>query len=219
MTGSSCAATPRPGRPSSRPSGQPWGTLGRLPDDGIVVRSDAEAREAVESARQSGGPLPTLGLLGGDLCKTLGGLREEARLHSTEAMTFPVDVGRVVADDQETRWFVAHAIARGPLWLGRGVAVMNAQWLGDWDLGPRAHPDDALLDVTDGALPIGDLTKARRRVRLGTHLPHPALRTSRTAHLEVAFDRPRTLWLDGQRVGPVRRLVVDVEPDALRVVI
>ena len=28
---------------------------------------------------------------------------------------------------------------------------MNAQWLGDWDLGPRAHPGDALLDVTDGA--------------------------------------------------------------------
>jgi len=199
--------------------GRPWGTPGRLPDDGVAVRSDAEARAVVEAARRAGEPVPTLGLLGGDLCKTLGGLRDEARLRSAEAMTFPVDLGRVTADDRAPGWFVAHAIARGPFWTGRAVAVMNAQWLGDWDLGPRAHPDDALLDVTDGSLPLGDLAKARRRVRLGTHLPHPGLRTSRAAHVELAFDRPRVLWLDGQRVGRVHRLVVDVEPDALHVVV
>ena len=38
---------------------------------------------------------------------------------------------------------------------------MNAQWLGDWDLGPRSHPNDGLLDVTDGTLPFGDRWKAR----------------------------------------------------------
>ncbi len=27
---------------------------------------------------------------------------------------------------------------------------MNAQWLGSWDLGPRSHPNDGLLDLTDG---------------------------------------------------------------------
>jgi hypothetical protein len=183
-----------------------------------VVRSDAEARRIIEAARANGEPVPTLGLLGGDLCKTLGGLGDEARLRSADAMTFPVDLGRIQLDDVD-RWFVAHAIFRGPLWLGRAVAVMNAQWRGEWDLGPRAHPDDALLDVTDGALPIGDLAKARRRVRLGTHLPHPALRTSRVGHLDLAFERPVGVWLDGEHVGRVRRAHVEVEPDALRVVV
>jgi len=198
--------------------GQPWGEPGALPAEGVVVRTDAAARAVVEAARRAGTDIPTLGLVGGDLCKTLGGLGDEARLRSPEAMTFPIDVGRALLDDEE-HWFVAHAIARGPMWLGRTVAVMNAQWLGEWDLGPRAHPDDALLDVTDGALPIGDLAKARRRVRLGTHLPHPALHTSRVRDLDVGFDRPRSVWLDGERVGRCRRLRVSVEADAAQVVI
>ncbi len=115
---------------------------------------------------------------------------DEARLRSADAMTFPVDLGRVHLDGRD-HWFVAHAIVRGRLWIGRAVAVMNAQWLGDWDLGPRAHPDDALLDVTDGALPLGDLAKARKRVRLGTHLPHPALRTSGSPRSISTFGRAR----------------------------
>jgi hypothetical protein len=198
--------------------GQPWGAPGTLPADGVVVRTDAAARAVVEAARRAGDDIPVLGLLGGDLCKTLGGLGDDARLRSPEAMIFPIDIGRARLDDEE-HWFVAHAIARGPMWIGRVVAVMNAQWLGEWDLGPRAHPDDALLDVTDGALPLGDLAKARRRVRLGTHLPHPALRTSRVGELDAAFDRPRAVWLDGERIGRFRRLQVSVEPDAARVVI
>jgi diacylglycerol kinase family enzyme len=198
--------------------GRPWGAPGALPADGVIVQSDAEARHVVESARRNGGDIPTLGLLGGDLCKTLGGLRDEARLRSDEAMTFPVDLGRVEVEGQP-HWFVAHAVARGPMWLGQVVTVMNAQWLGDWDLGPKAHPDDALLDVTDGALPFGDLLQARTRVRIGTHLPHPSLRTSRVTALDLELDRTRTIWLDGERVGRVRRLQVAVEPDALRVVV
>jgi YegS C-terminal NAD kinase beta sandwich-like domain len=198
--------------------GRPWGAPGALPASGVVVHTDAEARHVVEAARRAGSDIPTLGLLGGDLCKTLGGLRDEARLRSDDAMTFPVDIGRLELDGSSC-WFVAHAVARGTLWLGRAVAVMNAQWMGEWDLGPKAHPDDALLDITDGALPLGDLLKARKRVRLGTHLPHPALHTSRTAALDLAFDRPRTVWLDGERIGRTRRLQVEVEPDALRVVV
>jgi hypothetical protein len=41
--------------------GQPWGEDGPLADDGIVVRSDAEAAEAVAAARAAGLPAPMLG--------------------------------------------------------------------------------------------------------------------------------------------------------------
>ena len=199
--------------------GEAWGGPGTLPAEGVVVRADAEARAVVEAARAADRPVPPLGLLGGDLCQTLGGLGDEARLRSPDAMRFPVDVGRVELPGGRRHWFVAHAVVRRRGWLGRAVAVMNAQWLGDWDLGPRAHPGDARLDVTDGRVPLGDLWQARARVRTGTHLPHPGLKTSRVGRLELALARPETLWLDGQRVARVRQLVIEVEPDALDVVI
>ena len=91
----------------------------------------------MESCRRAGQTLPTLGLLGGDLCRTLGGPGDEARLRSDDAMTFQVDVGAALLDGR-LHWFVAHLIARRSWWRGRLVAVMNAEWLGAWDLGPRS---------------------------------------------------------------------------------
>jgi hypothetical protein len=198
--------------------GKAWGEPGALGPDGVVVATDAAARAVVEAARASGAPIPTMGLLGGDLAKTLGGLGDRDRLRSPDAVTFPVDLGVTRFDGQE-HVFLAHAIARHRWWLGRAVAVMNAQWLGDWDLGPRAHPGDGLLDVTDGDLPWGDRLKARTRARTGTHLPHPALRTSRVRSLDLEFDRPIGVWLDGVHVGRATELHVRVEPDAVRVVV
>jgi hypothetical protein len=198
--------------------GEAWGAPGPLPADGVVVRSDAEARAVVTEARRAGLEVPVLGLLGGDLCRTLGGLGDPARLRSNDAVTFSCDLG--VADlDDERRWFVAHAIARRSWWRGRAVAAMNAQWLGGWDLGPRSHPNDGLLDITDGSLPLGDRWKARRRLPTGTHLPHPELTVTRTAAADLAFDPPRDVWLDGEKVGRVRHLALSIEPDALRIVV
>ena len=57
-----------------------------MPVDGVVVRSDGEARAVVEAARRAGEPVPALGLLGGDLCRTLGGKGDEARLRSADAI-------------------------------------------------------------------------------------------------------------------------------------
>jgi hypothetical protein len=198
--------------------GRAWGAPGALGDDGVVVRTDAEARRVVTDARRGGRPVPPLGLLGGDLCRTLGGRGDEARLRSAGAMTFEVDLGSVLVDGR-LQWFVAHLVARRSWWRGRAIAVMNAQWLGEWDLGPRSHPNDGLLDVTDGDLPLGQRPAFRRRVRTGTHLPHPALRTSRTAAASFDLDPPLDVWLDGERVGRARSLAVRVEPDALTVVV
>lgn len=198
--------------------GVDWGHPGGLPPDGVVVADDAEARAVVESARRAGRPLPPLGLLGGDLCRTLGGRGDAGRLRSEEAVTFTVDLGSVLVDGR-LHWFVAHLVARRSWWRGRVVAVMNAQWLGDWDLGPRAHPGDGLLDVSDGDLPFGDRLKARTRLPTGTHLPHPAITTRRVGAWQTDLDPPLDVWLDGERVGRARTLSIRVEPDALTVVV
>jgi hypothetical protein len=198
--------------------GGPWGESGPLPADGVVVRTDAEARAVVEEAWRAGRPPPRLGLLGGDLCRTVGGPGDEARLRSPSAVTFPVDLG-IAEFDGQRHCFVAHAIARRSWWHGRVVAAMNAQWLGPLDLGPRSHPNDGLLDVTDGNPPMGERFEARRRARTGTHLPHPDLRTARVASIDLTFERPTAVWLDGTRVGRTSALHLTVAPDALLVVI
>lgn len=199
--------------------GEPWGAPGPLPDDGVVVRSDAEARAVVEAARRDKRPPPAIGLLGGDLWRTLGGHDAgEARLRSPEAMTFPVDLGVALLDGR-VHVFVAHLVARSRGW-GRAYVAANAQWRGDWNIGPKAHPNDGLLDTLDARLPgIRDRLKVRARLPTGSFLPHPAITARRTAAAQVDLPRPLAVELDGEEVGRFRSVVVRVEADALRVVV
>jgi len=198
--------------------GRPWGEHGSLPVDGVLVRSDAEARVVVQQARRCSAPISPLGLLGGDLCRTLGGRGDEGRLHGADAMRLPVDVGSVVIDGRQ-HWFVAHLVARRWWWTGRIFAAMNAQWLGRWDVAPRSHPNDGRLDTFDTSMSPGERSRARSRLATGTHVPHPLIAERRVTAMEVDFDRPTSVWLDGEKVTTARHLSIQVEPDALLCVV
>ncbi len=198
--------------------GRSWGEPGALPADGVMVRSDAEARVVVEAARRSNRPVPALGLLGGDLCRTVGGQGDEARMRSAEAMRLPVDLASVLIDGR-LHWFVAHLVVRRSWWWGEVFVAMNAEWLGPFDVAPRAHPGDGLLDTLSGKLGLDDRLKVRRRLRTGTHVPHPGITERRVHSLQCDFARPLDIWLDGSRVGRARTLSLRVEPDALTCVV
>jgi hypothetical protein len=195
--------------------GSPYGESGTLPDNGVIVRSDAEARAVIETARQEGRPFPPLGLLGGDLCRTLGGPGDEARLRSPDAVRFPVDLGEVLLDGR-LHVFVAHFVAR-TRWWGDAVVAMNAQFHGPWVVGPRAHPNDGLLDVYQAHLSVVDRLKVRARIRHGAHMPHPRIKERRTAAIQIELEHPRPVYLDGERFADARTLSLRVEPDALTV--
>ncbi len=201
--------------------GQSWGQPGPLPAGAVVVDSDAAASSVVEAAWLHGRPCPPLGLLGGDLCRTLGGSGDEARLHSGRATIFTVDVGQVELDGQ-LRLFVAHLVARTRAWT-RAFVAMNAQWCsgrhGNWNLGPRAHPNDGLIDTYDVHLRPGDLLRVRPRLHHGAHLPHPGIKERRSASAEVELGHELPVWLDGVAAGRAAALSVRVEPDALTVAV
>lgn len=198
--------------------GQPWGGPGQLTAGGVVCNSDASAGSAVTEARRAGRPLPELGLVGGDLCRTVGGSGQRGHLYSADAARLPIDIIRANLDGVD-HWFVAHLVARRLLWQGRFTVVMNADCLGAWQLAPRGHPNDGVVDVTEGSLPLGQRLKARSRARTGDHLPHPELTTTRGPTWSASFERPTPVWLDGARVGRVRRVEITVEPDATIAVI
>jgi hypothetical protein len=189
--------------------GKPWGRSAPLPPHGITVESDAAASEIAGAALADQRPLPTIGLLAGDLCRTVGGPGDRERMHTHAAVTLPVDVCEVEFDGMR-RVFVAHVVARRSWWHGRIWAALNAEWIGDWDVAPRAHPGDGLLDIVDVTLSARDRVRARKRVATGTHVPHPQIRQQRVGSVEVEFDRALKIWADGMPIGESRAISVRV---------
>jgi hypothetical protein len=198
--------------------GQAWGSHGPAPPGTVLVASDAEARAAVLDAWRANRPLPTLALLGGDLCRTLGGRGDQERLRSAAALRAPIDLAVAVLDGVETV-FVSHLVARRRWWKGRIFLAMNAEYLGRWDVAPRSHPNDGLLDTVDLDLSFGDRVKAWRRLRSGAHVPHPGIEQRRVSERTVRFDPPLPVAVDGVDVGAATEIRLRVLPDALTVVV
>lgn len=197
--------------------GQDWGVRAPLPDDGVIVESDAEARVVLEEYRHAGEELPVLGLVGGDLCRTLGGLGDRSRLRSRDAMMFPVDLGQVLVDGR-LHLFLSHLVVRNALWR-RAKILMNAQWIGGWNVGHRAHPNDGLLDVYETDLRLGDLPKVRRRLPSGSFLPHPRIRHRREPAVQLELERRSPIYLDGISVAFGKSISARLQPDAVQVVV
>ena len=183
--------------------GEPWGTTDG-PAPARTFDDDAELAATVVGRRGA-----VVAVAGGDLHRTLG-LPHDPR---PDPRWFPIDLGMVSVDGGPEFPFVAHVMVRSRTWLGEGAVVMNAAWVGERYLGPRAHPNDGRLDITFGALPPRQLVAAARRATTGAHLPHPALTVRRSAEWSHDFARRRSVWIDGCRVGAGRRIEVRVEPD------
>lgn len=196
--------------------GRSWGEAGSLPAEGREVADDSDASMLLEDARKAGQVFPVLGLTGGDLYRTLGG-RDGVIRGVAETMVFPIDLGEVLVDGK-LHLFVAHVVAHDRLW-GRSFVAMNAQWRGGWNLGPKAHPNDGVLDTYRAELGLSDRLKVLRRLGTGSHLPHPGIKADRSASVVTEFERPIAVEVDGRKIGKARRIVVRVEPDALRVVV
>ena len=94
---------------------------------------------------------------------------------------------------------------------------MNAQWVGEWNLGPKAHPNDGIIDGYDATLGFTEWRKVRRRLPTGTHLPHPRIDVTRGKAVTFAFAKPRPVYLDGEQVADARHLAARVLPDAITV--
>lgn len=195
--------------------GEPWGEPAEVPPEGLeVAPGDRRASRSIELAKAAGRPLVPIGLAGGDMARTMGG-GTQGRLDGTHTRA-TVDLLRVTADGC-VHWAVAHVVARRSWWRGDVVLAMNAQFLGPYDVAPRSHPNDGRVDVlsVDAAMSPRTRWQARTRARTGTHLPHPHLTMQSTGEWHTTFARPLHLYVDGECLGDVRDLRIEVVPDAL----
>jgi len=193
--------------------GAAWGEHGAVPADLRPVHSDAELHDLLDAWRRGGADLPPIGLAGGDLARTVAG--GSADQFTAAATQLPLDLVRVDAGGRTT-WSAAHVVCRRSWWRGEVVLAMTAQYLGGFDVAPRAHPNDGRLDLllVEEAMGARARWQARRRARTGTHLPHPRLRPSQVAAIELTFARPLHIWVDGRHWHTAAAVSLSVEADA-----
>lgn len=191
--------------------GTEWGEPVVRPSELVVVASDAE----LAAHRPENGPV---GLSGGDIYRSVGSPDPRA-----DSMCLPIDRLHVTFDDTTTV-AVAHVVVRrtGRAWWWRGelLAVCNADFVGRWNVAPRAHPNDGRFDVvhvTD--MRLRERWAARQRLSQGTHVPHPAIAVQTATEGSWVFRRPMTIVIDGVEAGTLTTLSVTIEPDALAVIV
>lgn len=187
--------------------GEEWGTRVPRPEGLVLIGSDADL--AAYSADRPPG------LSGGDLFATVGAPRADR----SEMQLVEVDGLEVRLDDGPALPAIAHVVVRRSWWYGRIVAVMNVASLGGWNVAPRAHPNDGRFDIVEVAATMRwrDRWAARRRLPLGTHVPHPEISTGRATERSWSFERPHRVWVDGIRYGRARQVTVSLTPDRYRV--
>ena len=197
--------------------GEPLPAPGDMPE-GIVIAHDDPELASLAAASVVGDSFIALGAdrragsnrLRGDVARTLGVDRER---ETGERLGYRFDLGFAELDGSRTIPFIAHLVARGRFWGGEVAVAMNCAWMGPYYLGPRAHPNDGLLDLTVGRLRPSQRWLARGRARSGSHLPHPDLSTSRRASWEHRFERSTQVYADGVAVGVASSIRLWLEPD------
>lgn len=207
--------------------GEDWGGRGSLAPDAAVVSTDAELIDAVATSLTLDLGSPEVGLLGGDLHRTLGSPRHTAEeLREGRGVRLPVDICAVELLEEtgsdRTLYFCAHLVAmqrRGALFAGHTVVAMNAAFCGEANLAPRAHPGDGLIDTIEGSLGFSDRVRARRRLVTGTHVPHPSLATRRVTEACFEFGSSARIVLDGRNSVHARAFRIRCLPDAVTVVV
>lgn len=204
--------------------GRAWGGPDPAAVEVTLAGNDRELALLAHDHWRRGLPLAA-SVATGDLLATVG--LDEPRPIG-QRWRFPVDLGLFhptdEAEPEDQVPFVAHLVARRSLWRGEAAVVMNVpllttRWLGALRLGPRAHPNDGVVDITVGGLDWRQRVEAARRACTGSHLPHPDLRTARASQWRHSFAHPVPVRVDGYRFGSYQTVEVSVVPDAFELIV
>lgn len=197
--------------------GRSWGSLSPLPPEGVIIKTNKELLEKVNDCKRQGIDLPTFGLLGGDLWRTLGGRRAEERLYGGEATTLDIDLGCALLDGK-IFWFCAHMFIGSKL-KGEKIFISNVAHYGKTNPAPKAHPGDGKFDMLEVKLSPFQTFKAVKRVSAGTHIPHPGIKYRQVSSEQFSFGKKLSIEIDGKNIGKYSTVSIRIENEALRVVI
>lgn len=194
--------------------GKDWGEAVQAPESMRVVHSD----QAVATLERGS----TFSVTHGDLWRSLGCPLTPSP--GQQATRLPIDCLEysLVTADGEIQGRASSSIEVGQ-WkslnfgrLRRFVCVSNNGFVGGHNFFPRAHPNDGFFEVLtmDIAMVRAQRFLSYRRLRTGTHLPHPNLRTSRLSEITIEPNElNEKLRIDGAVVKNWAKISVHLEAD------
>ncbi|MEX1007495.1 MAG: hypothetical protein WD271_06585 [Acidimicrobiia bacterium] len=223
--------------------GEPWGRPAGGPADLVVEGGDDALARAVAAhphARIAFSPAH-----GSDLARAVG--LSEVSTNTTE---LPCDALQVELDgvahtavnmvvvgvppDRQRWWTRASRIVvqvdDRVVHAGDAVAIVAAsgQYLRGADVVPRGHPGDGRIEVQVYAVARRERATMRSRLPLGTHVPHPRIRSVTGRRVEVratgfpfrhGAGRPLEVEVDGVPATAARVVMVAVAPAAFTLLV
>lgn len=193
--------------------GQPWGTTVDPPTGLRFIGGDSAVAAALTDGTR--GPVA---VTGGDLHRTVGGRNP---MNADTLLELPVDLLRVTLDEHLDFTACAHVLIqsqrrRGGWWRGPVVMVMNAEFVGNWQVVARGHPNDGRAEscAWGADFSMRNRWEARRRLPGNQHVPHPLIETRSFRAQTWEFQRPMHVSVDGVAAGVAQRVDIVVEPDA-----
>ena len=211
--------------------GEEWGTPTASGPDVVVTGGDGDLARAVE--RNPGRLFRFSATADSDLLRVVG-----TDAGAVAGLDVPVDALRLGATNLAVNMVVAgtppdrlrrfsrrffalvtvdgREVARGPVTT---VVVATGEFLRGNDIVPRGHPGDGRAEIQAYAVGPGQRRALRTRLRAGAHVPHPAIAQATGKSVEISFERPVPVEVDGRPGPPVSTLSVTVIPAAYRLLL
>tara|TARA_B100000686_G_C16459140_1_gene796163 strand:+ start:66 stop:686 length:621 start_codon:yes stop_codon:yes gene_type:complete len=174
--------------------------------------SDQEIAELYELGEK------IIGLTSGDLHSSLGGNLSVQRTVANKTTACNIDLGKVTTE-QDSYIFASYCkiLHRYAPWKGK--VIVNSQLIAGRRLAPKAHPGDGHLELIESSLTFRQALLARRKAKLGDHLPHPDLKIKRVHNFKYDFEESKKLVIDNQFIGYHKFVEFEVLPHAITIIV
>jgi hypothetical protein len=198
--------------------GSPWGEEIRRSKAHHSFRSDRELGVALRDGTIDSRSHGAIEILDGDFVNLLG--LDGSRKHDT-AIKVLIDALAISYTDKLGD--IHHDVCVGSLHIGRPLwgslhIVTNTGWWRGRDIAPRAHPNDAKLDIVEIAREMTTRQRitAWKRSSVGSHLPHPHIAYSQSDFFEWSGNFS-SLTIDGENMGKVSLVQCRIQSDCTEI--
>ena len=196
-----------------------WGATAARPENLVICETDEAASQLATDFYLQQKSIPPIAITRSNLSRALGTKGADAKSQNMQATPFDlIEVTFVDASKTQQKVLaLGYGLLRKSWWRGDIVAAMNTSFIGDWDCAPRSHPNDGkfdLLTVKSEMKPTQRLI-ASRRLRLGTHLPHPQISVKQLTSFEADCSAEPNLYVDNRKFVCVNQCKFRLLPDAL----
>jgi hypothetical protein len=196
-----------------------WGSTVVRPENLVICETDAATSQLATDFYLQQKPMPAIAITRSSLSRTLG--KEGSNVNSQNMQATPFDLIEVTFVDasmiEQKVLALGYGLLRKSWWRGDIVAAMNTSFIGDWDCAPRSHPNDGKFDLlaVNGEMKSTQRLIASRRLKFGTHLPHPQISVKQLTSFEADCSAKPNLYVDNRRFMSVNQCKFRLLPDAL----